>query len=151
MEHRSAINRPAHLLIQLDPPILHVLAASEPMIRALRQPAFSGLERAGKAMSYPAEGIREQDVGDRQVGAEDAAERFEHGHDTEGDTDPWVWSVSFYVTGERGVGMGLTGEVGGALCEYDGKSDGADDACSAVMMSVWENCESDGLSIEGDS
>lgn len=32
--------------------------------------------------------------------------------------------------------MRFTGEVGGALRKHDGESDGADDACSGLIMSV---------------
>ena len=45
-------------------------------------------EGAGKGVPQAAEGVGEEDVGDWEVGAQDAAEGFEHGHDSEGDADP---------------------------------------------------------------
>ena len=89
MQHGFTIRRPARLLIQLDPPIIHVLAPREPVVRALGQSSSARLEGAGKGLSDPAEGVGEEDVGDWEVGAEDAAEGFEDGHDAEGDADPW--------------------------------------------------------------
>ena len=89
MQHGFTIRRPARLLIQLNPPIIHVLAPREPIVRALGQSSSSRLKGAGKGLSDPAEGVGEEDVGDWEVGTEDAAEGFEDGHDAEGDADPW--------------------------------------------------------------
>lgn len=71
-QHRLAVSRPAHLLIQLDPPILHILAPSKPVARVRRQLAprleVAG-EGAGEGVPQTAEGVGEEDVGDGQVGA----------------------------------------------------------------------------------
>ena len=39
-------------------------------------------EGAGNSISDFAEGVGEEDVGDWEVGAQDATEGFEHGHDS---------------------------------------------------------------------
>ena len=87
VEHGLAVSRPARLLIELDPPILHILPARKPVVGTLRQPS-SRPEMAGECAPQAAEGVGEEDVGDWEVGAQDAAEGFEHRHDSEGDADP---------------------------------------------------------------
>ena len=87
-KHGLTIRRPARL-IELNPSILRILPPCKPVIRALRQPSpWRFAEGTGKGLSDFAEGVGEQDVGDWEIGAEDAAERFEDGHDSQGDTNP---------------------------------------------------------------
>lgn len=90
-QHGLAVGGPAHLLVELDPAILHVLHAAEAVARVGGELA-PGLEvageGAGEGVPQTAEGVGEEDVGDGEVGAEDAAERLEDGHDSEGDAVP---------------------------------------------------------------
>lgn len=86
-QHGLAVGRPAHLLVELDPAILHVLHAAEAVARVGGELA-PGLEVAGEGVPQTAEGVGEEDVGDGEVGAEDAAERLEDGHDSERDAVP---------------------------------------------------------------
>ena len=86
IRQRLAIGRPTRLRVKLNPPILHVILPSpKPIVRALRQPHsrldMAG-EGAGNGISDFAEGVGEEDVGDWEVGAQDATEGFEYGHDS---------------------------------------------------------------------
>ena len=73
VQHKLAIIRPVHLLVQLNPSILHILPSPKPVVRARRRQLSSRLdmagEGAGKGLSYPAQGVGEQDVGDWEIGA----------------------------------------------------------------------------------